>query len=382
MSIPLDRLYHYIESIAEKIRGDSILIYHFYPHGSKNINHLIPLSTSISSVKWRYSPYIICNDQEPLNFDFYAQYEGNIRPRTTYSQELNDPAIMFPEPKNIFNNVILLHSEKNSKEVVKYQSNEFIPVYYWSHALIALDWYRFAQHIKQKKNIKKRFLIYNRAWSGTREYRLHFADYLIKLDMTKSCQMTCNPIDPTLNKHYNLHDFLNPVWRPANTIEKYFSTSAASSHYSADFELTDYEATEIEVVLETLFDDSRLHLTEKSLRPIACGQPFILASTTGSLEYLRNYGFKTFSNCWDESYDLEPDPKERLIKITELMKHLDCQESGKHKRKMLQAQKIADYNKKHFFSKNFFNQVVNELKTNLTSGLIAINYTRKINWDI
>ena len=40
MSIPLDRLYHYIESIAKEIRGDDVLIYRFFPHGSKNINDL------------------------------------------------------------------------------------------------------------------------------------------------------------------------------------------------------------------------------------------------------------------------------------------------------------------------------------------------------
>jgi hypothetical protein len=44
-------------------------------------------------------------------------------------------------------------------------------------------------------------------------------------------------------------------------------------------------------------------LTEKALRPIACGQPFILAATPGSLQYLRSYGFKTFSGYIDETYD-------------------------------------------------------------------------------
>ena len=40
MSIPLDRLYHYIESIAKDIRGDDVIIYRFYPHGSKKIEDL------------------------------------------------------------------------------------------------------------------------------------------------------------------------------------------------------------------------------------------------------------------------------------------------------------------------------------------------------
>jgi hypothetical protein len=65
-------------------------------------------------------------------------------------------------------------------------------------------------------------------------------------------------------------------------------------------------------VLETLFDDHRWHLTEKSLRPIACGKPFVLMATPGSLQYLRQYGFKTFDGLIDETYDSIQNPKQRL----------------------------------------------------------------------
>ena len=40
MNIPLDRLYHYIANIAQEIYSDRIVIYRFWPHGSKNINDL------------------------------------------------------------------------------------------------------------------------------------------------------------------------------------------------------------------------------------------------------------------------------------------------------------------------------------------------------
>jgi hypothetical protein len=129
------------------------------------------------------------------------------------------------------------------------------------------------------------------------------------------------------------------------------------------------------VVVETLFDDSRLHLTEKSLRPIACAQPFILAGTHGSLEYLRSYGFKTFSDVWDEGYDLVEDPEERLITIVDLMKQIANWAPDVKERKMSKAQAIADYNKKHFFSEDFFNLVTNELETNLTNALVELENT-------
>jgi hypothetical protein len=41
--------------------------------------------------------------------------------------------------------ITLSHSEKNSQELELYEQNDFIGVYYWSHALIARDWFRYAK---------------------------------------------------------------------------------------------------------------------------------------------------------------------------------------------------------------------------------------------
>ena len=168
------------------------------------------------------------------------------------------------------------------------------------------------------------------------------------------------------------------VWHPQTALEDYFPINTTPSHYSADFDADDYNATDIEVVLETLFDDARLHLTEKSLRPIALAQPFVLAATAGSLEYLRSYGFKTFSSIWDESYDAVKDPEQRLYAITNLMAQINNWELPTRKRKLAEAQAIANYNQQHFFSQEFFNQVTNELTANLTTALAKVQGTRNL----
>jgi len=141
--------------------------------------------------------------------------------------------------------------------------------------------------------------------------------------------------------------------------------TTADATSSANFDINDYNSTDIEVVLETLFDDDRLHLTEKSLRPIACGQPFILTGTHGSLEYLRSYGFKTFNTVWDESYDQITNSKERLTAIVNLMQQISAWSRSTKKNKLAQAQEIANYNRQWFFSQHFFDLVINELTTNL-----------------
>lgn len=379
MSIPLDRLYHYIESIAQEICDGRVIIYRFSPHGSKKIKDLNMLQ-AYKLVDIALNPQIICYDQEPLNYQLYAdavmiepEYANLLMaaglPKPQFNLRTGDGIV------NIYDKDILLHSECNSSEVEVYRNNNFIPVYYWSHATIARDWFRYAKYISQTKDIKKMFLVYNRAWAGTREYRLQFANLLIQLGLQDYCQMSCNPIDPELGIHYNSHCFENSIWQPTNVIEEYFPISDAESYYSADFNLKDYEMTNIEVVLETLFDDNRLHLTEKSLRPIALGQPFILTSTSGSLEYLRRYGFKTFGQIWNEDYDLIDNSEERLVAITDLMHDIANWGAALSKHKLAQAQDIADYNKQYFFSKEFHDIIINELRTNLTAGLALLETT-------
>jgi hypothetical protein len=371
MNIPLDRLYHYIENIAQEIYNDRIVIYRFWPHGSKNINNLNELDGSTTWTERTMYPSIWCNDQEPLDYEFYRK--NNIQERAPRMfDEILKSIGCFKLPKNlnwqptIFDKNLLLHSEKRSHNLKTYQeAGELIPVYYWSHAVIARDWFRYAEHVAQQKQVNKTFLIYNRAWSGTREYRLRFAELITRLGLENDCRMSVNPIEPELGIHYELHQFNNPAWRPQTVLENFFPISDAHSNYSADFDIEDYEATDIEVVLETLFDDGRLHLTEKALRPIALGQPFILAGTHGSLEYLRSYGFKTFSDVWDEGYDLIEDPEERLYAIADLMKYISTWLPPQRERNIAQARAIAEYNKKRFFSQEFFDLVVNELKTNL-----------------
>lgn len=385
MSIPLDQLYHYIQSVATEIHKDHVTVFFFHPHGSRDINNLTTLQ-ELSEYEIYLCPEIYCNDQEPLNYDLYKDKQNPIRP-VSLSREVFEvlarknitfPNLNFRGPVlSVWDQALLLHSEKRSGQIDQYQASQFVPVYYWSHAVIALDWFRYALYVKQEKKVNTTFLIYNRAWSGTREYRLRFAELLINLNLQEHCKTTINPVEPELGLHYNSHTFKNPQWKPQTVLENYFPISDAHSHYSADFDMEDYAATDIEVVLETLFDDDRLHLTEKSLRPIACAQPFVLAGTHGSLEYLRSYGFKTFGDVWDESYDLVEDPAERLIQIAELMKYISNWLPHQRERNMAQAQSIADYNKQHFFSDKFFNQIASELKTNLSEAFVELKNTNR-----
>jgi len=379
MSIPLDRLYHYIESIAEEIHGGAVIIYRFYPHGSKKLEDLVP-TKNFQWSELTLNPGIYCNDQEPLHYNYYKNYKLN--DQSTWANLLKSCSIHCQNQNlktntNIYDQTLLLHSEQRSMNLNTYKKNNWITIYYWCHALLARDWFRYAEYININKKTVKTFLIYNRAWSGTREYRLKFADLLIDYNMVNDCKTSIGFIDQ--DTHYKNYEFINSQWQPLHHLEKYFENNFASSTSSADFTIEDYCATDVEVVLETLFDDKRLHLTEKSLRPIACGQPFILVATHGSLQYLRNYGFRTFDDIIDESYDLIENPLDRLKAIVLVMKNITNWTKEERQYKMQLLQEIAEYNKQHFFSINFLNQILNELKENLTTAFTLFNSIKSSN---
>jgi hypothetical protein len=379
MSVPLDRLYHYIQDVAEQVHGDRILIYRFSPHGSKNIEDLTPMQEQydLLNVFW---PQIYCYDQEPLDYDRY-QAGTHTELARDFQNRYQEELTVFPGYNlrvrvfNIYDKCLLLHSEQQSPEVAKYQASQFIPVYYWAHAVIALDWFRYAQHVNVAPAANpKLFLVYNRAWAGTREYRVKFVELLQKNNLLDHCVTAFNSVDPDSGTHYSDHVFKNTAFEP-DEIDTGLPPTLTTSAASADFVLQDYANTQFEVVLETLFDDVRIQLTEKTLRPIACGHPFILASTPGSLQYLRNYGFRTFDGIIDESYDLVQDPVDRLVAITTAMTEITKWSPEQQQINREKIKKIVQHNKQHFFSTEFFQLIIGELRYNLKSALTELEET-------
>lgn len=393
MSVPLDNLYHYVESQLKK----PATLYLFLPHGSKKLTDLSILR-HYTVEQTLIQPSIICHDQEPLLFELHEDHQPAFR--TALEQLTRDHKKMvgpddwlflsnlnlqlgtYIPGVSIYDQAVLLHSELNSQEVEKYQAAGFECAYYWSHAFIARDWFRFAQFdIRNRPTgiFDQMFLIYSRGWTNSREYRLKFIEMLFKYGLYDSSKISiareeegiCVQNYQFKNPNFELEDptFLNEI-----------PECIVSADASADYDFSDISKSIMSVVLETMFDDSRIHLTEKTLRPIACGHPFIIAAGPGSLEYLRSYGFKTFDGFIDESYDLETDPVRRLEKICDAMYKIKRMSVNELESWYAAVREITIYNRQHFFSSNFWNYITKELSFNLNTALDNIAATKGHKW--
>lgn len=80
-----------------------------------------------------------------------------------------------------------------------------------------------------------------------------------------------------------------------------------------------YQNSLVSIITETNFHENEVTMTEKSFKPFKEKHPFVSVAGPGALQYLRDLGFKTFSEFWDESYDTELNPEQRMIKIGDVL---------------------------------------------------------------
>jgi hypothetical protein len=82
------------------------------------------------------------------------------------------------------------------------------------------------------------------------------------------------------------------------------------------------------IVLESQFDYDQsggILLSEKTFKPIKHGQMFFIAGGAGSLQVLRDMGYRTFDSVLDNRYDTETHNTERWIKLSEAIARAHAQ---------------------------------------------------------
>lgn len=152
-----------------------------------------------------------------------------------------------------------------------------------------------------------------------------------------------------------------PGWRE-NTVKfadyqivcDHLSAKQHNDHHSVNVDL--YHKSKCSIVLETHFDVDQsggAFLTEKTFKPIKYGQPFVIVGGPGSLQTLRDCGYKVFDQVIDNQYDKIHDTTQRyfalkrsLIKITQVKDFYNrCQEDALHNQLIFDQRCIEPVNR-------------------------------------
>jgi hypothetical protein len=103
------------------------------------------------------------------------------------------------------------------------------------------------------------------------------------------------------------------------------------------------------MAFEKLVGPVPVALSEKTLKPLAMCHPFIFWAQPGSLQFLKKYGFESFPELWDESYDQETDHEKRLSMVLDNLKNFSVddiksnvvQEKLKHNQQLFWDEKVT-----------------------------------------
>jgi hypothetical protein len=85
-----------------------------------------------------------------------------------------------------------------------------------------------------------------------------------------------------------------------------------------------YDQFHIEIVAESYIYGETFFPTEKTVRPISAGKPMIVMGPRHFLRRLREQGFRTWADIWDESYD-ELEGPARLARIQTVIQDVQQQ---------------------------------------------------------
>ena len=188
-------------------------------------------------------------------------------------------------------------------------------------------------------NRAKKCLIYNRRTAPHRvimlsllanEKLLDSIDYSIDLEFTDQKDMG---LDLSVGSDYNDVPYIENRNYRSKMIQGFFKLKKINKKtidyegirevWGFGFELKEpYLNTYFSLITETLFYEHGNYISEKSFKGIAHLHPFVILGKPGILKQLKKWGFKTFSEFWDESYDDIENNSERILKVFEVTKSL------------------------------------------------------------
>ena len=300
----------------------------------------------------RENKYIFMHDQEPIQLDAH---------RTLFQEVIRRNSDMYWHWQASPPGTVIVSKRgdcvKELESIYGWKS-----AYYFFHGWACLDWYRgynrtyVLPHPSSRPEPKITFMSPNRIIGGQRAHRVLFLYHVTKKNLKHnhvSAPRTC-PVETqdilNIAKQYesrypDIVQVLNSSglpWLFQNEPTQQMSSCWLSNFGEAINSL-------IYVPTETVYFGNRTHITEKTFKAIALGMPFIPVAPAGSLEYMRSYGFRTFSDIWNEDYDNERDDMRRLEKVTDLLAQIDSlsvQEKMQIQRNVLPS---VEHNWNHFY---------------------------------
>jgi hypothetical protein len=313
--------------------------------------------------------YVFMHDQEPVDTDLYQQLFDEVLRRNT--------DVWWPNKPTPFGHIVVSERGENVDRLCA--DYEWTPHYYFYHGWACQDWFRgydkaFLIPRARDRNPTRTFMSPNRIVGGRRDHRVLFLYNVFKnqlehnhISAPRTCPVEGVDIASIAQKYTNVYQDITQIFESADLPRTFTGedTQEMTSCWLGNF--AEAQDSLVYVPTETVYFGQRLHLTEKTFKAIALEMPFVLVAPEGSLAYLREYGFKTFADVFDESYDSVTDDIQRIEQVTRLLKDLDSLSLRARQEIHRACVPIVEHNYRHFYSGGFSEILWAELNTMLNN---------------
>jgi hypothetical protein len=314
--------------------------------------------------------YVFFHDQEPVDIDLYSKLFDEVLRRNA--------DVWWPNKPRPFGHVVV--SERGEQVEKLCNKYEWTGHYYFYHGWACLDWFRgyertFLIPRAEFRRPGQTFMSPNRIVAGKRDHRMLFLYNVFRhglehnhISAPRICQYEGVDIASIAQKYNNVYQDIVTVFEQA-ALPRLFEgedSQQMTSCWLGNF--AEAQDSLVYVPTETVYFGRRTHITEKTFKAIALEMPFVLVAPAGSLEYLREYGFQTFADIFDESYDIETDDILRVEKVVQLLKELDTLPVKERQQIHRACLPIVQHNYDHFYRGGLANVLWTEL-TGMLDGL-------------
>jgi hypothetical protein len=334
--------------------------------------------------------YVFFHDQEPVDIDLYSKLFDEVLRRNTDFWSPGPPEYYDNKPyvpedlahwikdnegKYIKPNPLghIVVSERGEFVDALCQKYQWTPHYYFYHGWACLDWFRgydraFLIPRAKFRQPTKTFMSPNRIVAGKRDHRVLFLYNIFQhrlehnhISAPRVCQYEGVDIASIAQKYTNVYQDIVDVFTQAD-LPRLFTGEESQQMTSCWLgNWAESQDSLVYVPTETVYFGRRTHITEKTFKAIALEMPFVLVAPAGSLEYLREYGFQTFADIFDESYDTETDDILRVEKVVKLLKDLDGLSAKERQQIHRACLPRVEHNYNHFYHGGFADILWTEL---------------------
>ena len=192
-------------------------------------------------------------------------------------------------------------------------------------------------------NFDKKFLFLNRI---PKIHRVMMYEEMKKNNLLSSCYYSFNP-----QKYTTYLGFSKEHETKSVENEYTFIDDGKLEYWESDkFNIDYYHNNSFcNIITESEYESDIIFFTEKLTKTILSQQPFLVLSSAGYLKKLKELGFKTFNNWWDETYDDVIDLNERIHKLIKTIKYINNLKNEEICNNKIQMKNVLKHNKELLF---------------------------------